>query len=131
MMKKFVLLLILFYQKFISPYKGFCCAYHQYTGRASCSGLGYRAIRYYGVLKGVGVLNVRFRKCNEVYQTHYFKKQRVLNQAGHCDLPCDCDLGDSGDACSALADCASGCLDFPSGRRSKKMRPDIYLPPDL
>ena len=130
-MKKFALLLILFYQKFLSPYKGFCCAYHQYTGRTSCSGLGYRAIRHFGVIKGVGVLKMRLSKCNEVYQAHYFEKQMVVNQAGHCDLPSDCDFGAVGDTCSAIVDCSSACNNWPPWRRSKKMGPDIYLPPDL
>jgi len=49
------LLAITLYQRHLSPYKGFRCAYALHTGRASCSRLGYRAIRRHG-LRGLGLL---------------------------------------------------------------------------
>ncbi|MDQ1813775.1 membrane protein insertion efficiency factor YidD [Massilia sp. CCM 9210] len=55
MMKTLALSAIGFYQRHLSPYKGFRCAYCAYTGNASCSALGARAIRRYGVWDGLGV----------------------------------------------------------------------------
>jgi uncharacterized protein len=56
------------YQRFISPHKGFCCAYRIHTGRAGCSKLGYRAISRYGVFDGIGVLKMRLQLCGAVYR---------------------------------------------------------------
>ena len=39
-------------QRWISPRKRFPCAYRVHTGNASCSWLGYRAIRRFGVWQG-------------------------------------------------------------------------------
>jgi putative component of membrane protein insertase Oxa1/YidC/SpoIIIJ protein YidD len=48
-MHRAFLLAIGLYQKYLSPHKGFCCAYRTHTGRAGCSALGFRAVRRYGV----------------------------------------------------------------------------------
>jgi uncharacterized protein len=56
------------YQQFISPYKGFCCAYRVHTGKASCSAFGYRAISRFGVWNGVGVLKKRLTLCGDVFR---------------------------------------------------------------
>ena len=44
---------ITFYQRCLSPAKGFSCAYRFHTGCQSCSVLGYRAIRRFGVWRGL------------------------------------------------------------------------------
>ena len=123
-MRKIALLMIEFYQKHISPYKGFSCAYRQHTGCASCSSLGYLAIRRFGVFKGIGVLKMRFSYCDEVYRSHYLVTQKLSNQSGFCHLA---DISASCEAASACANCSTW---YPQGR-IKKMGPDIYLPPDL
>ena len=46
-MKKLVIAMIRFYQKYISPYKGTKCPYVP-----SCSQYGLEAIEKYGVIKG-------------------------------------------------------------------------------
>jgi putative component of membrane protein insertase Oxa1/YidC/SpoIIIJ protein YidD len=51
--KTLLLTLIRLYQRHVSPRKGFACAYRVHTGCASCSHLGYRAIRRYGVWQGL------------------------------------------------------------------------------
>ena len=56
-------LLIASYQRYLSPYKGFCCAYRVHTGRASCSSLGRRAIRAHGLFGGLVLLSERFKRC--------------------------------------------------------------------
>ena len=54
--RSFALWAIVAYQRFVSPYKGFCCAYAFHTGHASCSTLGYRAIRRRGIPAGNAIL---------------------------------------------------------------------------
>ena len=116
------------YQRHVSPYKGFCCAYRTHTGRASCSTLGARVIRRHGMFKGLLLLRERLRRCGEVYRLHHSPAYRTLT-AQRGDLDCgDCDLSgcDVGDALD-LSDCCdcSGCgspgsATGPSPRRRRK-----------
>lgn len=120
--KTLALIAIRLYQRFLSPYKGFCCAYAALTGRASCSALGYRAIRRFGVRLGLAVLDQRLHRCSLAAR----RPQRLnrygplSRQAGSvsCDLPCDV-----GDACDAL-DCASECRSWYK-KRWRRVRGDI------
>jgi len=105
-MKSLALGAIRFYQRFISPRKGFCCAYAAIKGQGSCSGLGYRAIRRYGLWRGIAVLDKRLEKCGVTYRR---QQRRVAHgvlsrQAGFLDCACNapavCDL-----PCSGLAGC--------------------------
>lgn len=122
-MKYIALQAIRLYQRFISPRKGFCCAYAAVTGHASCSALGYRAIRRFGVWGGLDVLDQRLHKCSVSARD----RERVVRhgplarQAGSisCDLPCD-----GSDACDAL-DCASDCASW----RKKRRRDRVVIPP--
>jgi uncharacterized protein len=101
-MKSLALLAIRGYQRFISPYKGFRCAYRLHTGRCTCSGLGYRAIRRYGVIDGLGVLRVRLARCGQVHRKHRPKPHQLSRQAGVCDVGCDvggCDAPGGETAC--------------------------------
>jgi putative component of membrane protein insertase Oxa1/YidC/SpoIIIJ protein YidD len=110
-MKKIALLAIRFYQRCISPIKGYRCAYAVHSGRASCSGLGYRAIRRYGLWRGLGVLDSRLEQCGIAYRRH--APSQLTRQAGECDGG-DCDVGD----CD-FADCDVGDCDRKRRRRKK------------
>ncbi|ATQ78761.1 hypothetical protein CR152_07315 [Massilia violaceinigra] len=122
-MKTLALSAIGFYQRHLSPYKGFRCAYCAYTGNASCSALGARAIRRYGVWDGIGVLQGRLQKCGVAYRRYRTAvppaPPRLLarpNQAGECDCSCDPSLGDACDTASYCVD-AKDCWDGLRGRR--------------
>lgn len=133
-LKSLALHAIRFYQRFLSPHKGFCCAYASVTGHASCSALGYRAIRRFGVWRGMGILDRRLVKCGVAYRRHRHRPVAVRHgplkfQGGFldclscdmpagCDLPCDLpgDLPCSGpfgchvpEACGDLAACGLDC----------------------
>ena len=102
-MKIFALFVITFYRRFVSPWKGFSCAYRVHTGRASCSALGFRAVRRYGARRGLEVSRGRLARCGIAYREHRAR------QAGHCDIPdVPCDgpdwdcLGSAGDAASCF-----------------------------
>lgn len=51
------------YQRYVSPYKGYCCAYRAHTGRSSCSDFGSRVIGKMGVVAGIRLLFDRFAAC--------------------------------------------------------------------
>jgi putative component of membrane protein insertase Oxa1/YidC/SpoIIIJ protein YidD len=89
-------MLIRGYQRFISPRKGFHCAYRVHTGCASCSTLGFRAIRRHGVTMGLHLLMRRFERCAEAKRQLQVLVRRPRPQAGFLDaldcLSCgDCD----------------------------------------
>ena len=58
-MKKILIAMIRFYQKYISPYKGTKCPYV-----LSCSQYGLEAIEKYGVIKGGLLAAWRILRCN-------------------------------------------------------------------
>ena len=127
-MKVLALWAIRAYQRAISPYKGFRCAYRAHTGCASCSALGYRAIRRFGVIGGMRLLDRRLVKCGVAHRRYRPAMGTLLaRQAGFCD----CDVG--GMQCDTLGDCACDLpcdFNFGSGRRKNKIcDKNFKLPP--
>lgn len=126
-MKVLALAAIKFYQRKISPHKGFCCAYAAYTSDASCSALGYRAIRRFGVWDGLIVLDRRLARCGMAHRITSRARPMVLpmpkrRQAGHVDCSgCDasgCDAIGCDTPLSALDGCAGCSCDWPTRRGS-------------
>lgn len=137
-MRRLILAAIRFYQRHLSPRKGFRCAYHQHTGRATCSQLGARAVRRFGAVSGLAVLRERLFRCGVAARRHRPARPRgPIAQRGdcdpNCDLPCDIDLPNWGSSGSGSGGC--GC-DWPHGgrreRKRKRKRQDgqsMHLPP--
>ena len=135
-MQALLLALIRFYKRFISPHKGYGCAYRVYTGHASCSTLGYRAIRRHGAWMGLGLLKKRGRLCG-VARRRYAPVQRPLAaQRGDCDPGCGgdgcdlpgCDLPGPKDLdCCDLVD----CCDWPERKKRERKQRDknARIPP--
>jgi uncharacterized protein len=130
-MKQIALAIIIFYRRFVSPYKGFSCAYRAYTGRASCSEHGYRAIERHGIFIGIALVKRRLTRCGNEYRKHRMtethRPRLVLysrNQAGFCDIGCDvggCDAVDIGScACDGFSACGPSPCDFGDWNRRKK-----------
>ncbi len=124
-LKWLALLLIRGYQRWLSPYKGYSCAYRVYTGsHEGCSGYGLRVIRRYGVFTGYGLLQRRMQRCAKAawrvrkqQQLQRMMAASMRTQTGHCDLPVpDCDVGDVLDC---IPDSCPGC---GSSRDSKPKR---------
>jgi putative component of membrane protein insertase Oxa1/YidC/SpoIIIJ protein YidD len=141
-MRNLALALIRFYQRHISPHKGFHCAYSAHTGCASCSALGHRAIRMHGVLNGLVILRKRMHLCGVAHRRHSEPPRRPLKwQRGDCDLggcdvgACDgpggCDSpGPRGKSAFRLLDCLScgdcGSCDWPD-RKRKNAREEKHI----
>ncbi|BBM86216.1 membrane protein insertion efficiency factor YidD [Candidatus Uabimicrobium amorphum] len=53
------------YQKYISPYKGFCCAHRVYHGEDSCSQYAKKAVAEHGLWKAISKVRKRFAECRE------------------------------------------------------------------
>jgi uncharacterized protein len=80
------------YQRYISPHKGFRCAYRSITGRLSCSNFSARAIKKTGIIAGIRLTFRRMRRCSSVYAEFHSSVRRTTplvehlnHQSGHCD----------------------------------------------
>lgn len=121
--------MIRFYQRFVSPYKGFGCAYRAHSGCAGCSALGYRAIRRHGLVDGIAVLRKRLYRCGVAYRRFAVAAPLRSRQAGFCDW---LDLGAS--ACYCGPDLACVACDLFGKDESKKAAEDeqqVHLPNHL
>ena len=141
-MRQFVLGAIRAYQRYVSPYKGFCCAYRTHTGRSSCSQLGYRAVRRFGVLSGLRLIRQRTFLCGVAHRRHRASIQRApQSQRGACDLACDvpCDLNcdvpgecTSHKTCNNFSVCDCCNCDWPRrDKRSTEQDKYVYIPPKV
>lgn len=126
-MQQLALAAIRFYQRRLSRHKGYCCAYRYHTGRAGCSELGFRAIRRYGLGRGLAVLRARLGRCGIAHRRYTRRGPALGAQAGFCDAGCDlpCDL-DLSNAC----DIAGELLPGDCGGAERKRDDDAaHLPP--
>lgn len=134
-MKALALAAIRGYQRFLSPLKGFSCAFRVFTGADGCSAYGYRVIERFGVRRGLGLLDRRLALCGHVHRrlpapAAAPPHPRRRRQRGFCEPSCDvvaCDLGACGHGaghcpCSAcdVCDCA-GARDWWRGNRHAQM----------
>ena len=90
-MRHLALWLIRFYQRHISPHKGYACAYRLAYGGSGCSGIGLRLIRRYGVLSGCLLLQKRLAYCRYAHLRlcTATRAKWAHRQQGYCDPPCD------------------------------------------
>jgi uncharacterized protein len=136
-MRALALPAIRLYQKHISPYKGFACAYRVHLGRGSCSNLGLRAIRRYGLLAGIRILQQRLALCHVAQVRHGSGLRGKQAGSAPCDLPCDlncapdCDLPDCGKSLRYVSCCDGWSCDGPERLRHRRRDQDkyVYLPP--
>ena len=117
MLRPLALLLIRGYQRYLSPRKGFSCAYRLHRGGHSCSAHGYHAISKHGFFLGMRLLRLRLDRCAWANHMHRSAKvasvdaliaSKMTAQGGFVD-GCDasgCDAPDCGSPDCSL-DCQS------------------------
>jgi putative component of membrane protein insertase Oxa1/YidC/SpoIIIJ protein YidD len=125
-MRYLLLLLIRLYQRFLSPIKGFSCAFRAYRGGASCSTHGYRVVKRYGARVGILLIRRRMKLCGQAHAAHQRSRYSVARtyrhkyQSGHCDVPCDCGI-DFNSPCDVSDFCNVPCsCDWPTRKKSKE-----------
>lgn len=122
-MKQLALAAIQLYQRQLSPHKGFCCAYRCHTGHASCSQLGYRSIRRFGLRRGLLLLRQRLLKCGIAHRRHAaWPGAAFRQQAGFCDLSCDLPCDGDCSPCDLIGD-------WGSSGKSKQEERDVRIIP--
>lgn len=96
--KKVLISIVLFYRKFISPYKGFKCAHAHHTHGLSCSTYGLKVLKENKPLVALSLIKERLNACSVIYHLyqptaiakpkfHFYKKQAGFVDG--CDIPCD------------------------------------------
>ena len=140
-MRSAALWAIRLYQRHLSPRKGYRCAYRAYTGGASCSALGARVIRRFGLRDGIGLLRGRLQRCGVAHQRLREAapwRRPPARHRGDCDFACDlptdvdCNLP-SLRGLGRVCDVFSGCGDVGScdwGGKDTKRRDGraVHLP---
>ena len=53
------------HQRYVSPHKGYCCAWGVHTGKTTCSAWGRRVMGRYGLVRGWALLMRQFRRCHQ------------------------------------------------------------------
>lgn len=107
------------YQRYVSPYKGFCCAYRAQTGRRSCSAYGKAIATRLGFVALIQALPRQFDRCRSSWVAlSVASRGRQFNAGGQSkeDQRKDKRECDPFDACDVLdiarnADC--GACDVP------------------
>lgn len=104
------------YQKYLSPRKGFSCAYRVLHHSDSCSQHIKKLIAKYGIIDAIPLVRKRLKACKNAYiilksETEEERKRR--ERKNRFDPGCDnCDLGcDQNCRCQpALKGCFTGCV---------------------
>ena len=99
-MDKTILKLIVLYKRFISPLKGFRCAYGVLYGGGSCSTEILRIIQTKGFIRGLPLVYQQFTNCSAAYEVLASKKRKNNHKRKDksdkkkdkenlaCELPC-------------------------------------------
>ena len=94
MVSRAALLGIYFYQRWLSPRKGYRCAYSVLHGGTGCSGYAKAAIRERGLLAALPIVRARFRDCraafSEIRGEEEEKRDRKRRRGWLYSDPTDC-----------------------------------------
>ncbi len=84
------IVLIRFYQRFISPYKGFRCAHACLHKGASCSNAVLEIVKQQGIWHGYPNIKARMYACKSAYVTLQLNTQKDQNKRKKKDNSYDC-----------------------------------------
>ena len=90
-----ILFIVRGYQLYISPHKGFSCAYKKLHNEQSCSSYFYTCVDRYDLNTASTMLQQRFKECNQANQVlnsqaNQKKKQNSKKQSKENDSSCCC-----------------------------------------
>ena len=97
-MDKFILRLIALYKRYISPHKGYRCAYSALHGGDSCSTAIEKIIQSHGTYRSLHLVYRQMINCSNAYEVLASKKRKNNhkqkgkkkkdNENVACELPC-------------------------------------------
>ena len=74
-------MIIRFYQRYISPYKGFSCAHRALRGGMSCSEFGLQQFQTKDPFRAYKETRMRMHECGDVYREFMSKKPEAEQRA--------------------------------------------------
>ena len=83
------IVLIIIYQKYLSPYKGYRCAYSVLHGANSCSSSVINHIKDYGLIRGWRNIKGQFYLCSLASKKLHSEKGKEKNKESKCCKPVD------------------------------------------
>ncbi len=92
------------YQKYLSPRKGYRCAYSLEHGGSGCSGAVLNILENHGLFRGWSLIKHRFQECGEAAEKRKKRKKEggsICNDCSGVERACDnasCGLGCAKDA---------------------------------
>lgn len=127
-LRSVVLLGVDFYQRYLSPYKGFSCAHKRVYGGTSCSEYFRLAVQYQGLSDSIPLFQQRLRACKgaslslKASRANPQRRRKKRDVCDDCDSSCipldgydlcelGCDLGSNCDVLGDMGDCidCGGC----------------------
>jgi putative component of membrane protein insertase Oxa1/YidC/SpoIIIJ protein YidD len=91
------------YQRWLSPRKGYGCAYRIAHGGTGCSGFAKRAIAERGLRRALPLIRQRFRECHAAALLAQTDERDRRGPVGRwCDRWCNLPAGDWGVCCRAF-----------------------------
>jgi putative component of membrane protein insertase Oxa1/YidC/SpoIIIJ protein YidD len=75
MVNKLAVKIITFYQKYLSPRKGYICAHRYYLGTDSCSEYTKQAVLQFGIIRTIPLFFDRLKECKHVYEENKTKDE--------------------------------------------------------
>lgn len=105
MISKLSLAGIWFYQTFISPRKGYSCAYRVANGGPGCSGFAKEKIREIGLFGAMPLIRQRFKDCSTAAEGIRQRRRKPGRGCRNEEATCDCD--------PLQPDITDGCGDVP------------------
>jgi len=111
-----------FYQHYISPHKGYCCAYRVYTGENSCSQYAKTVINEHGLLNAFPLIKEQFERCAFAAQ-NLEKEREEKKKKSDTEVLGDyaCDLGCHTLDCLSIVPIPKSCGKKPHSSSSTDM----------
>jgi len=99
------------YQRYLSPYKGFCCAHRVRHGGVSCSEFVRQALLSDGLWRAWPAIRLRFAECKTSalalrWEREEKRRKRQVERQQNSS-PCGSDYADCCDAAGLISDVAS------------------------
>ncbi|MGD1524574.1 membrane protein insertion efficiency factor YidD [Vibrio harveyi] len=112
MLNRLAILCIRGYQRFISPHKGYRCAYGVLHNSSGCSGAVIDILRDKGILAGMPAIKQRFADCKSACDE--LERRREDKKKNRCCIEPDdaCDCVEFNKVCDATPDCGDCTPDF-------------------
>jgi len=94
------------YRRYVSPHKGFCCAYRVHSGKRSCSAYAQAIVKRLGAFALRTAMPRQFERCKVAFAALQKKKEEEKRKDRKWWENCDCNPCDAVDCVDLPCDCS-------------------------